>query len=104
MYNRRKLERDVKRYIKGEIIKGSEIDRIGRQYGFYIEQPLLGKNKIPYENVKLLFKRRKMSGWELSLGLYPGVVLGIRSYINKNATDHVLYIPFVELCLTVYYE
>tara|TARA_R100000951_G_scaffold43856_1_gene37059 strand:+ start:337 stop:450 length:114 start_codon:yes stop_codon:yes gene_type:complete len=37
MYNRRKLERDVKRYIKGEIIKGSEIDRIGRQYGFYIE-------------------------------------------------------------------
>ena len=104
MYNRRKLERDVKRYIKGEVIRGSEIERIGRQHGFYIEWALLRKNKIPYENVKLLFKRRKMSGWELSLGLYPGVLLGVRSYINKDATDHVLYIPFVELCLTVYYE
>tara|TARA_B100001063_G_scaffold71154_1_gene65284 strand:- start:1007 stop:1231 length:225 start_codon:yes stop_codon:yes gene_type:complete len=37
MYKRRKLERDVKKYIKGEIIKGSGIERIGRQHGFYME-------------------------------------------------------------------
>jgi hypothetical protein len=41
-------------------------------------------------------------GWELSLGLYPGIVIGARSYVNKNDSDHVLYIPFVELCLTIY--
>jgi len=41
-------------------------------------------------------------GWELSLGLYPGIVVGLRSYINETTTDHVLYIPFVELCLTIY--
>ena len=41
-------------------------------------------------------------GCELSLGLYPGIVVGLRSYINKTSTDHVLYIPFVELCLTIY--
>tara|TARA_E500000318_G_C3475973_1_gene178443 strand:+ start:275 stop:412 length:138 start_codon:yes stop_codon:yes gene_type:complete len=41
-------------------------------------------------------------GWELSLGLYPGIVVGLRSYINETSTDHVLYIPFVELCLTIY--
>lgn len=40
--------------------------------------------------------------WELSLGLYPGILVGIRSYDNNDATDHVLYIPFIELCLTVY--
>lgn len=102
MYKRRKLERDVKKYIKGEIIKGSGIERIGRQHGFYMEWSLFRKNKISYENAKLLFKRRKMSGWELSLGLYPGVLVGIRSYVNKETTDHVLYIPFVELCLTIY--
>ena len=41
-------------------------------------------------------------GWELSLGLYPGIVVGLRSYINETTTDHVLYMPFVELCLTIY--
>lgn len=41
-------------------------------------------------------------GWELSLGLYPGIVVGLRSYINETSADHVLYIPFVELCLTIY--
>jgi len=40
--------------------------------------------------------------WELSLGLYPGILIGVRSYINETTTDHVLYIPFVELCLTIY--
>ena len=45
-----------------------------------------------------------MSPWELSLGLYPGIVIGARSYINKGYNEHVIYLPFVELCLTVYYE
>ena len=40
--------------------------------------------------------------WELSLGLYPGILIGVRSYINETTTDHVLYMPFVELCLTIY--
>ena len=40
--------------------------------------------------------------WELSLGLYPGIVIGIRSYDNNDSTEHVLYIPFIELCLTIY--
>lgn len=45
-------------------------------------------------------------GWELSIGLYPGVLLGVRSYEFKGGgiTDHVLYVPFLELCLTVYKE
>ena len=45
-----------------------------------------------------------MTGWEISVGLYPGVLLGIRSYVENESIDHVLYIPFVELCLTIYYE
>jgi hypothetical protein len=46
----------------------------------------------------------KETGWELSLGLYQGICLGIRSYPSDNRTDHVLYLPFIDLCLTVYYE
>ena len=43
-----------------------------------------------------------MISWELSIGLYPGILFGVRSYINDSATDHVLYIPFIELILTVH--
>ncbi len=43
-----------------------------------------------------------MTAWELSLGLYPGFLIGARSYDNNTTWEHVLYIPFVELCLTIY--
>jgi len=50
MYNRRKLEKDIKLYIKNDRIKGSDIERIGRQHGFYVEESLFRKNKVPHEN------------------------------------------------------
>ena len=37
MYKRRKLEKDVKQYIKHDRITSEAIERIGRQHGFYIE-------------------------------------------------------------------
>tara|TARA_R110000824_G_scaffold6392_6_gene29694 strand:+ start:1000 stop:1155 length:156 start_codon:yes stop_codon:yes gene_type:complete len=43
-------------------------------------------------------------GWQLSLGLYPGIMIGFRSYIEKSIENHVLYIPFVDLCLTIQRE
>ena len=47
----------------------------------------------------------RMSAWELSLGLYPGILLGFRSYVeDKHVKNHVLYIPFVDICLTLEYE
>jgi len=45
-----------------------------------------------------------MNNWELSIGLYPGILFGIRSYREEYLADHVLYVPFIELCLTIYYE
>lgn len=43
-----------------------------------------------------------MGNWELSIGLYPGVLIGIRSYVEENFTEHVLYLPFVDICLTTF--
>jgi len=44
-----------------------------------------------------------MGNWELSVGTYPGVLIGIRSYIEKDFSEHVLYLPFfVDIALTVY--
>ena len=45
-----------------------------------------------------------MIGWELAIGLYPGILVGARSYPEKQFVEHVIYLPFVEFIITVYYE
>ena len=45
-----------------------------------------------------------MKDWELSFGFYPGILVGFRSYTESKRTNHVLYIPFVDACLTLWYE
>ena len=42
----------------------------------------------------------KKNDWQFSIGFYPGVLLGFRSYEEQNKTNHVMYFPFVDLCLT----
>ena len=43
-----------------------------------------------------------MRPWQLEIGLYPGILIGIRTYEQTTVNEHVLYMPFIELCLTVY--
>ena len=46
-----------------------------------------------------------MRDWELSIGFYPGLLIGIRSYAipgNTKRVDHVLYLPLIDICLTIY--
>ena len=38
----------------------------------------------------------------LSLGTYPGIVVGMRSYEEELQTTHVLYLPFIDLALELY--
>jgi|TARA_R110000822_G_scaffold123078_3_gene257422 hypothetical protein len=45
-----------------------------------------------------------MGDWEIHIGLYPGILFGVRSYKNEETTDHVLYMPIIEICLTIYHE
>ena len=49
-----------------------------------------------------------MNNWELSVGFYPGILIGIRSYgvieEDKKRVDHVLYLPLIDFCLTIYKE
>ena len=43
-----------------------------------------------------------MKDWELSFGFYPGILLGFRSYKEEGKINHVLYIPFTDVCLTIF--
>ena len=40
-------------------------------------------------------------GWELSFGLYPGILFGSRLYENEEFNTWVFYLPFVDVALTI---
>ena len=44
----------------------------------------------------------KTKNWSLSVGTYPGILLGARSYDEDRQLTHVLYLPFVDIALEVY--
>jgi hypothetical protein len=44
---------------------------------------------------------KKKINWELSFGFYPGILLGFRTYDEGDKSNHVLYVPFVDVCLTI---
>jgi len=42
--------------------------------------------------------------WEFTIGLYGGLLIGIRHYEQTNCTDYVLYLPLIDFCLTIYHD
>ena len=40
--------------------------------------------------------------WSLSVGTYPGIVVGVRSYDEEQQTTHVVYLPFIDIALELY--
>ena len=40
--------------------------------------------------------------WSLSVGFYPGILLGMRSYEAEKQTTHVIYLPFIDIALEIY--
>ena len=45
-----------------------------------------------------------MIGWEINMGMFPGILLGFRQYEEVNKTDYVLYLGVIDICFTAYYE
>ena len=43
-----------------------------------------------------------MREWEISVGFYTGILFGFRTYDEEFKHNHVLYLPFVDVCITVY--
>jgi len=38
-------------------------------------------------------------GWSISLGTYPGILFGIRTYDGPKHRQHVIYLPFVDVAI-----
>ena len=48
-------------------------------------------------------EKKIKDNWSLSLGFYPGILFGIRTYEEGDAIVYVLYMPFVAIALKIYY-
>jgi hypothetical protein len=38
-------------------------------------------------------------GWSISIGLYPGILFGFRTYEEADWNTHVIYLPFIDIAL-----
>jgi hypothetical protein len=45
---------------------------------------------------------KNKTAWIIEVGLYPGFLVGIRTYEEPDCVVHVLYLPFVDLALTIF--
>ena len=46
--------------------------------------------------------KNNQPSWSISLGFYPGILLGMRSYIEEKQTAHVFYLPFIDIAFETY--
>ena len=45
---------------------------------------------------------KETKNWTLSVGFYPGLLFGLRTYDEPEQNSYVFYIPFVDVALEVY--
>ena len=65
---------------------------------------MLKQNNQNLKQVKIMSRNiedKEDKNWALQLGLYPGIVVGFRTYHNENSTIHVLYVPFIDIALII---
>ena len=48
----------------------------------------------------------RLTRWELSFGLFEGLLFGYRNYpdMENNKIDHVFYVFIFDICLTLFYD
>lgn len=39
--------------------------------------------------------------WSITIGFYPGILLGFRTYVEKDFSTHVFYLPFIDFALEI---
>jgi hypothetical protein len=47
-------------------------------------------------------KESRYTNWDLELGMFSGLLFGFRTYNYGDEKAYVLYLGFIDLCLTKY--
>ena len=45
---------------------------------------------------------KSKKNWSISLGFYPGILAGVRTYEEPEQTTYVIYIPFIDVALEIF--
>jgi hypothetical protein len=40
--------------------------------------------------------------WAISIGFYPGILFGMRTYETPTSNQHVIYLPLVDICIETF--
>ena len=66
---------------------------------FTLKQKHLDLNRLSTtkKNIEDKAKKNKMKAYRISIGLYPGVLIGVRTYEQDDVVQHVVYLPFVDI-------
>ena len=54
-------------------------------------------------SIILKFMDKEKWNWSLSIGLYPGILFGLRAYEEEQSITYVLYVPLVDIALELPY-
>lgn len=46
-------------------------------------------------------EEKESKGWWIEIGFYPGILFGVRTYSEKEYSQHVLYLPFVDILIGI---
>ena len=73
---------------------------------YTVKIEIQNKNQVSITQVLLTAdKEDNMKKWELSFGLFEGLLFGYRNYpdLENNKIDHVFYVFIFDICLTFKY-
>ena len=48
-------------------------------------------------------KTEAKGNWSLSIGFYPGILFGARTYEEPKQITHVIYLPFIDFAFEQQY-
>tara|TARA_R100001163_G_scaffold14125_1_gene12998 strand:- start:185 stop:388 length:204 start_codon:yes stop_codon:yes gene_type:complete len=66
---------------------------------------MLSLKQVNVKTVKIMSKNtsgKEKNNWSLSIGIYPGILLGARTYDEDDRVTHVIYLPFIDIALEIY--
>jgi hypothetical protein len=66
---------------------------------FTLKQKIVIIKKVKIMSKSIKAKEDK--DWSISLGFYPGILFGMRTYYGEEATQYVVYLPFVDLAIEI---
>tara|TARA_R110000796_G_scaffold84886_2_gene184568 strand:+ start:500 stop:646 length:147 start_codon:yes stop_codon:yes gene_type:complete len=45
-----------------------------------------------------------LMSWVLNVGFYTGILIGVYTQKHDDGVGHYLYLPFLFICLDIYYD